>query len=999
MNLQFLLKTRLYIFLCLIASTIQPSFAQEENTGRISGTLVDADTGEILRAAQIIVEGTSFVAYSDLDGNFRMRDIPAGTYTLQIDKFGYQNATVTDLVVTVGEVTSIELGMKIDAGNVIEFEAFVISASEVQSTEVRLLADRQNASAISDAIGSEDFSRFGAGDAADAMSRVTGVSINDGKYVFVRGLGERYSNTLMNGVSLPSADPDKKAVQMDQFPTDLLDSIVTSKSFTPDLPGDFAGGSVNIKTRSFPNERQMSISSSIGYNTNASLIDDFLRNSDHGDYDWLGFDDGTRSLPDGVPTDPADYPNQVFEPGAAEFFDSITRAFNASSTVLGPSPHDSYLDLGFSYSYGNSFYIGEEQLIGVVASLTYDLSYDHYEDGENNRFERISTETDELFFRQLYADTKSTISASLGGLISLAYQPNTNNEFQLVFTSNQSASDEARFQEGFEITSSSNPDNIDQVRSLTFVERNITSLQLNGDHFLEDSEIKINWSLTATDTSQEDPDVRFANNELNTVTGRTSLVKPDRAPRRLFRDLSENQWSAKFDLEIPILDSGNLVRNFKFGGVISEKNRDFSELIFNYSTLIVGNFIFSDFTTIEDFLNEENIGIMGDGPLMNTFISPRRLQVYEGTEEINSLYGMVDFEINEKWRFITGVRQETTDLSTELLTAARLGEPFGTISDDRALPAAHLVYKISETQNVRAAWSKTLARPTFREIAPYASTQYLGDEEYLGNADLVLTGITNYDLRWEWFPNPGEIISVGAFCKEMENPIELVQRTFAGNFTIQPQNVPTGEVLGLEFEFRKDLFFIHESLQDFSINTNVTVSQSEVSISTTEIVQSVEFFAAEEDLEAFEVVLREQEELFGQGNPELFDRAAILGALSNSDIPLTRDLFGQPDLIVNFSVNYENPISNTAVSVNFNYVSDKMALTVARATPDVYDRGRDSLDVIIKQGIGENWTLKFSAKNLTDSKRERYYFSEARDIYSTYTSGSSFSISASYDFN
>ena len=979
----------------ILLSAFTTAALSAQEIGRISGSLVDADLGEPVIAARVSLEGTEIGTNSTLDGSYRFQELPVGSYTLLVEKYGYRTSRITEVLVQADELTSLDIPLHATNDSIIELEAFVVRASDVETKGMKLMADRQQSSSISDAIGPDDFSNFGASDAADAMSRVTGVSVNDGKYVFVRGLGERYSNTLMNGVTLPSADPDKKAVQMDMFPTELLESIVTTKSFTPEKPGDFAGGSVNIKTKSFPDLRSFSVSSKIGYSPESSFNEDFL-SYPGGDTDIFGWDDGTRDLPAGVPTNGEDWPVSNFIEGAPEFFEAVTKKF---SSVLAPSKDKSFLDFGFNIDFGNSYYLSRDQLIGIVASFTYDLSFDHYDDGINARYRRDSITNPKLGSRYTYNDTKSTMSAALGGLLSVAYQPNTNHEFSLILTSNQSITDEARFQQGPTGDSGSDADSEDQVRSMQFTERNVTSAQLKAEHFLEDQEIKINWSLTSATTSQKDPDARYSNNEIDTNTGRVSLVKPNRAPRRVFRDLTESQNSATIDFEIPLFKNSDLEQKLKIGGVINDKNRDFSEYVYSYQSLVVGNAIFSDFETIDTFLEEDKIGILDDGPMMKRFINFARSQVYEGTEKINAAYVMIDFELSDKWRTIAGVRQENTKMTIESLVAVdeQFFDPTAAISEDKVLPAFHLVYQLSEQQNLRASYATTLARPTMRELAPYRSFPFIGGDEYLGNQNLRLTEIDNFDLRWEWFPNAGETVSVSFFYKELSNPIDVVVGEFAGNFRQQPQNVASGEIMGLEFELRKSLGFISDRLQDFSINSNITISKSEVDNSNQEFISKVPYYETGEIAQNFSKVLAEQRELHGVLDLQSYDRNKLVAAAPNT--PLNRNLFGQPDLIVNFSLNYNNPITLTSVALNFNYVGDKLVFASQGATPDVYDAATEKFDFILKQQFGDNWSIKFSAKNLTDAQKERYYDSEAKDIYSSYSRGRSFSVSATYSFD
>ena len=982
-------------FLSLTALFLAVSFSHAQDSGRISGSLIDKDTGEPILAALVSIDELNLTTTSSLDGSYRFQEVPVGQHSLTVEKAGYRTSIITEIEVVAGELQRVDIPMQATLENLIELEAFVVTAADAQRLDIALLADRQKSSAMSDAIGAEDFSRFGSGDAADAMSRVTGVSINEGKYVFVRGLGERYSNTLLNDVALPSSDPDKKAVQMDLFSTDLMESIVTAKSFTPDKPGDFAGGSVNIKTKSFPDLFSLTLSSSFGYNSQANLNSDFL-SYDGGQRDWLGFDDGTRAIPDGVPTDPSEFPISNFQPGAAQFFDDITRRFNS---VMSIGTDKSFLDTGFSASFGNSYFLGGDQMLGVVASLSYDLSYDHYEDGINARYRRNSLELEMLSPRYVYRDTRSVMNANISSLLSMAYQPSVNHEIALVLSGTFAGSDETRFQQGPTSDSGQNFDAEDQIRSMVFTERSLISAQLRGEHVFDFADIKLDWSLSSASTTQEDPDARYSNNEIIPETGRVSLVKPDRAPRRVYRELTEDQSSLNLNLEIPFLegDSG-LNRNLKIGGVVTERSRDFFEVVYQYQYGSTGNSIFNNFESMDSFLDPEKIGIGDDGPLLKTFINFFRGQDYEGEETIEAYYAMLDFELTGKWRLIGGVRQENTDTTMQSLTPVdeRFFSSSAEIAEDKLLPAAQLVYALTDQQNLRLSWSETLARPTFREIAPYRSFPFIGGDEYFGNQNLVQTDIENFDLRWEWFPNPGEIVSISLFRKTLTHPIELVIEEVNANFRERPYNVKKGEIEGVEIEFRKNLSFLHDSLEYFSINANFTFSASEVDNTNREFISKISFFESRETVAAFAALRNSLIEEYGN-EPEDWDRQALLDVAPNT--PSRRDLFGQPDWITNLSLNYENPIWGTAVSLNFNYVSEKLAYASQGATPDVYDRDRERLDLIISQSFGDNWSLKFSAKNLTNSENERYYDSAEEDIYSSYTSGRSFSLGATYRFH
>ena len=282
------------IFTIFISLFFAANLGAQTLKGIVAGKLVDSETGDPLIYANVHLEGTTFGAASDLEGNYRIVSVPPGTYNVKLNYMGYAETQITDVVVTAGEVTKINVTLKPE---VLEAEEVMVTAKALRNTEAVLLKDRQKAIAVSDAISAEAISRSGSGDAAEAMTKVTGASVVDGKYVYIRGLGERYSNTHLDGAELPTADPDKKAFQMDLFPSNLLDNIVTVKTFTPDKPGNFSGGIVNIGTKTFPESFTMSFSSSASCNTQTTLNDNFILYGG-GSTDWLGFDDGTRDIPD-----------------------------------------------------------------------------------------------------------------------------------------------------------------------------------------------------------------------------------------------------------------------------------------------------------------------------------------------------------------------------------------------------------------------------------------------------------------------------------------------------------------------------------------------------------------------------------------------------------------------------------------------------------------------------------------------------------------------------
>jgi len=287
------------IIVCILLSILisATASAQTSGTGVITGIIVDAETGEPLIGANAYIMNTNLGAASDLQGNYRITGVPPGLYTLRISYMGYKTQDVTEVGVEPGKVTTLNISMQ---SKVIEGETVVVTAKAMKNTEASLLKDRQRAKAVSDAISAEAITQSGSGNAAEAMKQITGASVVDGKYIFVRGLGDRYTSTQLNGAEIPSTDPYKRAGAIDLVPTSLVDNIVTVKSFTPDKPGNFSGGTIDIHTKDFPEILHMSFSASTSYNTQTTFNDNTLGIADAGNLQWLGIEDGSLDVPDFV---------------------------------------------------------------------------------------------------------------------------------------------------------------------------------------------------------------------------------------------------------------------------------------------------------------------------------------------------------------------------------------------------------------------------------------------------------------------------------------------------------------------------------------------------------------------------------------------------------------------------------------------------------------------------------------------------------------------------
>ena len=953
-------RTVIMLVLGLLIVHASPALlGQSGDSGTITGQLVDAQTGDPLIGANVLIDGTLLGASTDLDGLFVVTGVPAGTYTIVVDYVGYAQTRIEAVEVKAGESARLSLAMAPEA---IQGDVVVVEARLLENTDASLLKKRQKAAAVSDAISAEEISRSGSSDAADAMSRVTGASVVGGKYVYVRGLGDRYSNTQLNGAELPSADPDKKAVQMDLFPSNLLDNIVTQKTFTPDQPGNFSGGIVNIGTKSFPDGFTLKFSTTSSYNTRSTFSDNILTYPG-GDLDWLGMDDGTRDIPDLLADPDITIPN-VGEArnnaALAQELDAFSKAFNP---VMAPTTRSGPVNQSYAFSVGNNISLFGRPL-GYIGSISYSRKFDAYEDGEVGGWQltgRVS-ETDSLKDNYRFSDRQGSEEVSWGGLATLAYKPHPGHEISLNYMHSQSGESKSRYLNGILLRDLS-PSDTFETRVLGYTERNIRSFQLKGEHHLEDFlNMNIDWMGSLASSTQEEPDLRFFTDDYRRLrrNGLDTLLYTIRSsiypePTRYFRDLSEDSRSFNLKAAVPFKQWSGESSKLIFGGAYNTKDRTHRERRFTYLNLNTKAYAGDPAA----YFAPENTGIIDTTNGRYTFgnhiaDASEARDNYDGEEKVTAGFAMVELPLFRRLKLVTGARFEATRM--DIISGDSTLAP-GQLSNDDWLPSANLVYQLGQNMNLRAAYGKTLARPLFREKAPgYASFDFVGGFTFIGNGDLKRTLIDNYDLRWEWFSRPGEILALSGFHKRFQNPIERV--LLHDNGEIQYQNVAEGTVSGLELEARKRLDVIHSLLGNFQIGGNLSVVRSEVNISEDEL-ERIRYY-----------------------HPEAKD---------------TRELQGQSPYIVNLELAYDNYKTGTSAGIFYNVFGERLSEVSLGGTPNVFEQPRPELNLTLSQRVLPGLNAKFAAKNLLDSSvRKTHEFKGTEYVFRSYQTGRVYSLGLSY---
>ncbi len=959
-----LLKATFAIVL-LVLFQLLAGFAFAQN-GTIRGAVYDEANGEPLFGVSVLVKELAIGAVTDFDGKFEIQAAP-GTYTLQISYISFSTVELTSVTVEAGQVKVLDdILMKEEAS---ELETVTVQAAAIRTTESALMSVKRGAPNLLDGISASTFRQIGDGDAAAAVKRVTGVSIEGGKYVYVRGLGDRYTKTVLNGVDIPGLDPDRNTIQMDIFPTNVIDNIIVSKSFTSELPADFTGGVVDIETKDFPEEKSLRIGFSGGFNPSMHFNSNYI-DYEGGKTDWLGFDDGTRAIPTDRRTDIPQYGQVVGNPNspAGQEYQSILRDFNKT---LGGTRQSSLMDFGFGISFGDQ--IARPKVTwGYNAALTYKNETEYFQNAEFNLYakpiEQSETELDPL---ERQVGDYGVNNVLLGGLAGIALKTDAS-KYKLNFLHLQNGESKAGI---FDFVNTNLGANFEAKQyNLEYSERALTSVLLSGSHFFDGRNWEVSWKLAPTRSSIEDPDIRFTRfrQPTNTISSEVGL------PARIWRYLEEYNVVSKLDLTRNF-SLWNSDAKLKFGGAYTYKERDFEIQSFQFptgSTVLNGD--------PNQILNEENLFSASNrnGVRYNPDFIPTNPNKFQSN--LTNIAGYVSAEANPlpKLKTILGLRMEKYNqfYTGTNQNATIVFDNEEVLDDLDFFPTLNMVFALKENQNLRFSATRTIARPSFKELSyaeildPITGRTFIGGlfpettnggTEVLWDGKLTSTRINNFDLRWEAFQQRGEMLSVSAFYKTFERPIEIVQfLSDPGSF--QPRNVGNGTVAGLELEFRKSLKFIAPSLENIQWNTNVTVTESSIKMSETEL------------------------------------KSRELTAREGQEIGDTRDMAGQAPYIINTGFAYNNFVNGWEAGIFYNVQGPTLNFVGFGNRTDTYTVPFHSLNLNINKTFGADERVRTSlgVQNLLNDKREVIFSSfQAEDqIFSSLAPGVKINFSVAFSF-
>ncbi|MDX2070729.1 MAG: TonB-dependent receptor [Haliscomenobacter sp.] len=968
----YLAKAVLAIFFILIGGFV---FAQ---TGVLAGKVIDKKNGEALIGATVVLfQNDAQVTgnVTDFDGNYTI-DAAPGVYKIEISYTGYNKQVVSDFEIKNAITNNLDAALETEAQ---QLDVVVVTAKQVKTTDAALITIQRKAFAIQDGVSSQQISRTGSSNAADAMKQMTGAVVEGGRFIVMRGLGDRYSLSQLNGVTLPSTDPYRNSASLDLIPSQIIESIVTVKTFTPDLPGNFSGGLVNVNTKAFPEKFNLYFQVGQEFNTQSSLIDNF-RTQEKGKTDWLGFEDGSRGQPDYLLTaanrDLLSSSTYLIARDPNPSNDNTRNIFDRSSKDLSnefiPSLRNSPMNSSFNFSIGNRVKLFGKDL-GFTLGANYSANFNHYNNGNVGTF--IYTNPQELFAYQNLQETKSTQNPQMGALANLSYKLSDNHTIGLNYIFNNDAEIVGRNQSGSFLGQVSESASVFNTNTLEFTQRQFSTFQVTGRHiFPKLNKTEIEWVASTNQSFQEEPDLRyFAFVKLG--EGEDAEFNINNAefafPYHFFRRLDDRVTSGKLDISIPFLNRGNAAgsNRLKFGALFNNTDRDFEEFRYQLNNTGVPSTIgVSTFKgNWDNFFSPVNFGIIGTQTNSSGAITRYNTgyhyinqvnakNFYTGEENIFAAYGMAIYNLTSKLKAIAGVRLESTQLEVESQDPTS-GK--GNINLTDLLYSGNLIYALSDKANIRIAASKTLARPNMRELAPFEQFDTKNGFFNVGNPNLKRTLIQNYDLRYELYPRTGELLAISAFYKNFDDPII---RAFNPRATIPELgfiNIDQASVYGLELEFRKGLDFLGKTFENFFFSTNLALIKSEYDIPEEEFNNS------------------------RQLDPTYDTR--------------TRPFQGQAPYIVNVILSYINPEKGWESALSYNVSGEKLYNIALFGTPDVYEQEFPLLNYKLSKRFASKYQVSFTARNLLNPINKRTQEFKGREyIAESFTVGTGLGLSLAY---
>lgn len=919
--------------------------------GRLAGRITSAEDGKPVANARVFVSGTPIDVRTDTDGRFEA-SLPPGDYSISVVAPNFAARTLDGIAIASEVRTDRDVELT-PAG--LELPEFVVLEPFVEGSLAAFVEEKRQSFAVADVLSIEQISRAGDSDVAGALRRVTGLTLVDGKYVYVRGLGERYSSVLLNGASVPSPDPSRRVVALDLFPVEILDGVVIQKSFSPEMPGEFGGGTIQLRTRSIPAGFFVRLALSQGW-VEGTTLKSGLR-YDGGTQDWTGFDQ-VRGLPDSVIEANRRFGTlrveTPFSPGLTPAeLETVGRDLAAGGfdTRLAKLPTNGSL----TFAIGNALDIGEDWRVGFTHSIRYAQSWDNLED-VRRKFAFSGPGEPLVPFLDLTRE-RTERQIDLSAFLALGVEYGEHHRIQATTTLVRQTIDTTQIDEGLDISES-----LSRFFLLEWEENALLAQQFNGSHrFPTVSDLSLDWNYTRAQAKRDAPNTRSYRYDLIEGTEDRFQLSPRSDSNDItYGNLVDDSESANVDLKLPFSPADGHTISYMAGlGRIDRERRAEVRRYSYFGRPPPGS--------PEDFLQRPPSRIFSpenirrDGFVIRDVT--RNSDAYLATFDLKSAYFNFDWVWEDVLRFTAGARDERLDqlVRTFNLSNTSVIDSESVLRSKDVLPSAAVTWFINEDAQLRAIFAETVSRPDFRELTTSAFIDPVVDTISIGNPELVPAAIKNYDLRYEYYFSPTESASIALFGKEFSSPIERIQSPATGD-VVTFNNVPSATLYGIEFDLYKSLGFVSEwdwterlglgwlPWQDIYVNANYARIQSRVSLT------------------------RE-----------------TAGILTN----LERPLQGQSPYVTNVQLGWYPEDGERELSILYNLSGRRISEVGVFGTPDVFEEPAGQLDVVYATRLPADFKLKLRARNLLDPKIE---FTVGDEIRREYRRGRSVTVSIERSF-
>ena len=947
-----------YLFSLLISMIVISVSAQ---TGRIGGKIIDKKTGEELIGVSVQIEGTSIGAATDFEGKFLINNVSAGTYNIVVSYISYKKKVLSGIEVKAKETAILNISLE-EATK--ELNEIVIRGEVKKESANAVLIQQRNSVSVASGVSADLIKKTPDRTTADVIKRVSGASIQDNKFAVVRGLGDRYNMAFINGAPLASSESDRKAFSLDLIPAAVLDNMMIVKTATPDMPADFAGGFIQITTKDIPDEDQYTVGLSLGAHSLTTFKEGFS-SQNASSTDWLGYD-SKRGIPSGV---------MKTEEGRNAANSQLVDQTKLFDNNFKPTQESSIApNVSFNMS-GSKRFKSEHNEFGVLGAIAYSNNYRYTPFVVNEP--PLSDEQRSMDFKtadyKTYNYSNYRRSVNLGGVLNLSMKLGKNNKFSFKNLYTQNGEDQTIKRDGVQYVNHAAPF-VDQENKVfndylyQYQQSKMYTGQFTGEHFITASKIKVKYTLGYTAISRSLPDFKRLIYQADKQIGDTVYPKPivqlnpdanaftPNQTGRFSSQLQENSPSAKYEVSVPFKMFKK--SEVKFGGFHQVRTRTFN----------ARNFLFTYDNNNLDPSKYDVAGLQGPDSVFSSaniasdlFFQRETTQgsdSYTASSRINAGFVMFDNKITNRFRMIWGARIEQFNQRVSSEAIGKKVDINKTVTD--VLPSLNIIYELTENQNLRFSYSKTLSRPEFREFAPLAFYEVNYNSIIIGNDTLVRALIDNIDFKWEFFPSAAQTISVNPFYKRFTNPVEMIVVPNPSFRNFSYQNASSAENIGVEIETRLLLIGLDKLagtniFKDMTLYGNLALINSQVN-------------------------------------------------LTNSGAGLSkRPLQGQSPYVFNMGVNYNNP-KLVDVAVNVNRVGRRIAFVGTSENQTIWENPRTVLDISLSKTLFKRLQAKFVVGDVFAQRLVFYHdlnkngsFNEGTDADAfNYRYGRSFTIGLSY---